>query len=66
MNTGGNECLLVDRIQAAGALAISVRKLAELTTAGRVPCVRIGRRVLYSLKALASWVEAQCRQPEGA
>lgn len=51
--------LLVDRVRAAKMLSISVRLLADLTQRGAVPCVRIGRRVLYSVKALEAWIHRQ-------
>lgn len=50
------EPLLVDTIEAARLLAISPRKLWELTKRGEIRCKRIGRRVLYSREALQEFV----------
>lgn len=50
--------LLIDAREAARRLGISERLLWEHTTPrGGVPCVRVGRRCLYSPQALAAWVE---------
>lgn len=54
--------LLVDRKEASRLLNLSLRKLDAATKAGRIPCVRIGRRVLYSVDALREWISEQSRQ----
>lgn len=54
--------LLLRPRDAANALAISQRKLWELTRCGDVPAVRIGRAVRYSPADLAAWID---RQREG-
>ena len=41
---------------AARALAISPRKLWEITNRGEIPCVRIGRAVRYDLADLRDWI----------
>lgn len=51
--------LLLRPSDAARALAISPRKLWELTNRGDVPAVRIGRAVRYAPSDLAEWIEAQ-------
>lgn len=51
--------LLMDAHDTAEALAISERKLWELTDRGEIPCVRIGRRVLYDPRALVAWIDGQ-------
>jgi excisionase family DNA binding protein len=51
--------LLVGERTAARLLAISGGHLKNMTKAGQVPCVRLGRRVLFSVKALESWIERQ-------
>lgn len=48
--------MLVDSRAAAAELAISSRKLWQLTASGEVPHVRIGRAVRYSLDDLREWV----------
>ncbi len=48
--------LLLDERQAAKALAISARFLAEQRKAGKVPFVKIGRRITYSVAALKAWI----------
>jgi excisionase family DNA binding protein len=56
--------LLLGVREAAMALGISVRTLWTLTKEGRVPCVHIGRRVLYDPEDLATWVETLKKPPE--
>jgi hypothetical protein len=51
--------LLMDTHDAAKAMSISERKLWELTSRGNIPCVRIGRRVLYDPRALTVWIDGQ-------
>lgn len=51
--------LLINARDAAKALAISERKLWELTNGKAIPCVRIGRRVLYDPCDLQSWIGRQ-------
>ena len=53
------EALLVKAPEAARLLAISQRKLWELTNCGEVPCVRIGAAVRYSPADLAAWIESK-------
>jgi predicted DNA-binding transcriptional regulator AlpA len=48
--------LLLRPIEAARELAISPRKLWELTSIGQVPVVRIGRSLRYSREALRLWI----------
>ncbi len=43
--------------EAADTLAISTRKLWELTNRGEIPCVRIGRLVRYDPADLQAWIE---------
>ena len=50
---------------AATALGISPRKLWELTAAGEIPHVRLGRVVLYPASALAAWLEANSQGGKG-
>lgn len=50
--------LLVRASEAAQMLALSPRKLWELTNRGEVPCVRIGRSVRYSVEDLRRLVDA--------
>jgi excisionase family DNA binding protein len=47
--------LLVTAKEASKALGISPRKLHDLTKAGSVPCVRVGRSVKYRAEALDHW-----------
>ena len=54
----GLEPLLVEMSTAAWLLSISERRVAELVKEGRLPYVRLGRRVLFPLKALREWVAA--------
>ncbi|MAY73355.1 MAG: hypothetical protein CMJ31_01270 [Phycisphaerae bacterium] len=51
--------LLLTEREAAGALAISPRKLWELRMCGEVPHVRFGRAVRYSRIDLERWIESR-------
>jgi len=51
--------LLLNARNAARALAISTRKLWELTNCRDIPSVRIGRRVLYDPSDLRAWIDKQ-------
>ena len=44
---------------AADTLAISPRKLWELTKGGSIPCVRIGRAIRYDPGDLRDWIGRQ-------
>jgi excisionase family DNA binding protein len=50
--------LLVGAEDAAEILSISQRLLWTLTNKGEIPCVRVGRRILYAPSDLAAWVES--------
>lgn len=56
--------LLVPPREAAPLLGVSERKLWELTKSNTVPHLRIGRKVLYSPRALAAWVDRQHATPQ--
>jgi len=43
--------------EAAEMLAISPRKLWELTNCGRIPCLRIDRSVRYDPVDLRAWIQ---------
>jgi len=60
------EPILLSQRNAARALAISERSLYEWTHAGRVPYVRLGRRVLYQPDALRRWVRSHQHGPDTA
>ncbi len=49
--------------EAAKALAISERKLWDLTKRGEIPCVRIDRCVRYDQRDLATWIESHRHRP---
>jgi excisionase family DNA binding protein len=44
--------LLVDCVELAPLLSVSVETVKRYTKCGRIPCVRIGRRVLYQPEAV--------------
>ena len=54
-----NGVLLLNAKTAARALSISTRKLWELTNCREIPCVRVGRRVLYDPSDLRAWIDKQ-------
>ncbi len=58
--------LLLNPRDAAQALAISPRKLWELTDTGEVSCVRIGRAVRYSVEDLRRWIRSQTKSVKAA
>lgn len=51
--------------EAARALAIGERLLWSMTNRGELPCVRIGRRVLYPVAALERWLAERARSGGG-
>lgn len=51
--------ILLRPAETARLLAISPRKLWELTNQGALPALRIGRCLRYSRDALMAWVEKQ-------
>jgi excisionase family DNA binding protein len=55
--------VLITSEEAARLLTISQRKLWELTKAGKVPCLRIGRVLRYDPRDLTQWVEDQKKWP---
>jgi hypothetical protein len=61
MPTATQREILVRPRDAARALAISERKLWDLTKLKIIPCVRIGRAVRYSPLDLQAWIETQKR-----
>jgi len=56
--------LLIGIREAAQALGLSERTLWDLTKAGEIPHVRVGRRVLYDPNDLRAWVESLKKTPE--
>lgn len=56
----GSINLLLPSHEAANALSICEKTLWSMTEPrGPIPCVRIGRRVLYSVDSLRQWIAAQ-------
>jgi excisionase family DNA binding protein len=51
--------LLLNTRDAARALSISERLLWTKTNSREIPCVRIGKRVLYSPADLEAWIQQQ-------
>lgn len=51
--------LLLTPYEVAEAMAISERKLWQITQLGCVPVVRVGRCVRYRPADLAEWIERQ-------
>lgn len=55
-----NVRLLLDARETSRALGICEKTLwSETAPRGTIPCVRIGKRVLYSVKDLQRWIDAQ-------
>jgi excisionase family DNA binding protein len=55
-------CLAMRLREAAAALGISERLLWEWTDRGIVPCVRMGKAILYPVDSLRDWLR-QAAQP---
>ncbi len=51
--------LLIGSREAAQMLSICQRTLWKLTNRENLPCVRIGRRVLYAPDDLKAWIDRQ-------
>ncbi|NLY01670.1 MAG: helix-turn-helix domain-containing protein [Rhodopirellula sp.] len=52
--------LLLDAREASKALGICQKTLwANTRPRGSIPCVRIGKRVLYAVADLQRWIDAQ-------
>jgi excisionase family DNA binding protein len=51
------EAFLLKAREAAQRLAISERYLYQLTASGKVPCVRVGKLVRYSVETLRNWIK---------
>jgi excisionase family DNA binding protein len=51
--------LLLRLPEAAEELAISERKLWDLTKGGEIPCIRIGRSVRYARADLIAWINTK-------
>ncbi|MCC6680477.1 MAG: helix-turn-helix domain-containing protein [Phycisphaeraceae bacterium] len=54
--------LLFTPAEVAELLAISRRKLWELTNIGDIPSVKIGRCVRYTLGDLQTWIKKQTKK----
>ena len=50
------------RREAAAAIGISAGELDIWTKRGIIPCVRIGRVILYPVSALQGWFNKQAQQ----
>ncbi len=53
---GDTQALLVDERTAAAMLGVAPRTLWSLADSGELPCVRIGRRKLYSRDTLRRFI----------
>lgn len=58
-------CLAMRPREAAKALGISERLLWEWTDRGIVPCVRMGKAMLYPVDSLRDWLKKQAQQGTG-
>ena len=56
--------ILMDLQNAARALSISARALWEWTRAGKVPHVRLGKRILFEPDALRAWARSHRCGPD--
>ncbi len=51
--------------EAAAALGLSISTLARLTKAGELPCVKLGRSVLYPVAMLEEFLRARAERARG-
>lgn len=51
--------------EAAKALGIGERLLWSKTNSGEIPCIRIGRAIVYPVELLCEWLRAQAKQRGG-
>jgi len=58
-NTPITPTLLLTSKQAAKVLAISPRKLWDMTKTGTIPHIRLGRCVRYPVNDLQRWINVQ-------
>jgi hypothetical protein len=56
-------CLSMRRREAAAAIGISVGELDTWTKRGIIPCVRIGRVILYPVSSIWDWLNKEAIQP---
>ncbi|HMO16252.1 MAG TPA: helix-turn-helix domain-containing protein [Pirellulaceae bacterium] len=65
-NNGNAETnrLLLTEAQAATALGVSRRTLFSLRREGKIPFVRIGKCIRYSVEALRDWITSQNENPK--
>jgi excisionase family DNA binding protein len=54
--------LLLPAADAARVLCISERHLWMLTRTKQIPCIRLGRRVLYSRELLEAWIREETQR----
>ena len=47
--------------EASKILGISQRVLANMVKRGEIPCVRVGRSVVFPVELLKKWLCEQCR-----
>jgi len=59
MSTTTAPMLLLTPRDVAAAMGISEKHLSNLTKAGAITCVRLGRSVRYSVAALEEWIAKQ-------
>lgn len=52
--------------EAAKALGIGQRLLWSMTNCGEIPCVRVGRSVLYPIDILRDWLAEQSKKSKRA
>jgi len=57
--------LSLRRREAAAALGLSVSTLARLTKAGELPCVKLGRSVLYPVAMLEEFLRTRAEGARG-
>ena len=58
------EKIMVGVDEAISLLSIGRTKLLELTYAGEIPSIKLGRRRLYSRKSLEDWAASKIKELE--
>ena len=56
---------LLDKEKAAAYLGMEKGALVMRVWRKQIPCIRVGRRVFFDVKALDQWIEAQAQTAAG-
>jgi excisionase family DNA binding protein len=63
MNTTAHDVMITSEV--ASFLRLDRKTVYLAAARGEIPCRRIGRRILFSRRALVAWLEAQSHSVQG-